>query len=361
MMSLRGLTSTAVIMIALVGCNAPVNPGRPQPKQIFHEDLGLLGFRTKPSGQIVGIFTNVNFLTDNLILVTINDRVYGPVEKTNTDQPLSKLLLFDVSQNRLLNAASMPVEKDRGAVRALEGGRFALLNEEGLHICTLEFACGLPFATGGPLFVSPEGTKIVVGGNGQKEQKLLDGMTLEELDRFPFENPSVIPGDRALIVARPQREVYARVPGQPDQQLPFERLNLWPEERFINRDSVAGFESATVLAIVKVDGTVLFRVPVESRWGISEVVASASGTRFCFHEGGYTPWNSFVNFLDVDSGRPINVESVKIMSSDNGNSLFQLVWDPRPYVGMPITPALSPNGQRLAIVRHGILEIFAIP
>ena len=94
---------------------------------------------------------------------------------------------------------------------------------------------------------------------------------------------------------------------------------------------------------------------------MSEVVASASGKRFCFHEGGYTRWNSFVNFLDIDHGRQLNFESANVMSTDSGASPFRLVWDPRPYIGLLITPALSPDGQRLAVIRNGVLELFEIP
>jgi hypothetical protein len=285
MTSLGRLTIKGVCSIAIALTCTAANGGAPEQKQIFHQDLRSFGFITEAPGQIVVNYTDLNFLTDNLILVTINNRVFVPVEKSFTDQPASKLLLFDISQSRLVKTAEMPVEKSSHSVRALEDGRFAVLNETGLRACSRELDCGLPLATGGPLFVSPEGTKIVVGGNGQKEQALLDGITLKELARYPYENPSVIPGDRALLVAQ-DRKVYARVPGQLDRQLLFEGLNGWPTARFINHDTVAGFESDTALAVARLDGTILFRVPVKSRWELSEFSASASGTRFCLHEGG---------------------------------------------------------------------------
>jgi hypothetical protein len=360
MTRLRHLTTRAVCFIAIALTGTPSNGSPPEQKQIFHQDLRPFGFITEARGRIVADYTNLNFLTDNLILVTINNRVFGPVEKSLSDQPVAKLLLFDISQSRLVKTAEVAVEKSTHSVSALENGRFAVLNETGLRACSRELDCGSPLATGGPLFVSPQGTKIAVGGDGQKEQTLLDGITLKELARYPYENPSIIPGDGALLVAR-DRKVYARVSGQLDRQLPFEGLNGWPTARFINHDTVAGFESDTALAVTKLDGIILFRVPVQSRWQVSEVAPSASGTRFCFHEGGYTPWNSFVNFLDIDHGRPLNFESVNVMSADSGASLFRLVWDPRPYIGIPITPVLSPDGQRLAVIRHGILEIFEIP
>jgi hypothetical protein len=347
-------------IIVLTLTSTIVCAGPPQQKPVYDQDLRPFGFAVESHGQIIGNFTDLNFLTDDLILVTINNRVYGPVEKTFSDQPISKLLLFDISQHRLVKSAEMPVEKDRHSVRALEDGRFVLLNETGVRVCSRELECGSPRLTGGPLFVSPAGTKIVVGGNGRTEQVLLDGVTLEELARYPWNNPQVIPGDRGLLVVR-DRKVYVRVAGQTDRELPLEGAGIWPTARFINHDTVADFESDTSLAVTKLDGTIAFRIPVRARWHVSEVVTSASGLRFCFHEAGYTQFNSLVNFLDIDSGRPLNFESVDVRSTGSGVSLFELRWDPRPYVGIPITPALSPDGRKIAVVRQGFLEIFEIP
>jgi hypothetical protein len=67
-----------------------------------------------------------------------------------------------------------------------------------------------------------------------------------------------------------------------------------------------------------------------------------------------------VNFLDIDSGRSFNFERVTVLETDSGHLLFKLEWDPRPYGGGLTDPALSPNGQRLAIIRNGSLEVFEI-
>jgi hypothetical protein len=89
-----------------------------------------------------------------------------------TDQPISKLLLSDVSRRSLLKTSEMLVEKAAGSVRSIvySQGQFALLNELGLHLCSRELDCGLPVITRGPLFVSPEGSRISVGGNSKTEQ-----------------------------------------------------------------------------------------------------------------------------------------------------------------------------------------------
>ena len=336
------------------------NGGPSEPRPLFRQDLHSFGFITKASSQIVANYADLNFLSDDLVLVTVNNRIFGPVEKADSDQPPSKLLLFDVSQKSLLKRLEMPVEKNAGSVKAIRDKQFALLNESGLRICSYDLECGLPLATHGPLFVSPAGTRIAAGGNSQTEQKLLDAASLKEIGRFPGINQAVIPGDGGLLI-RQRGKIYVRLPLQSDQQLSFGGLGVWPEARFINDTTIADFESDKALAIARIDGTILFRVPVRARWHVSEISTAASGSRFCFHEAGYTALNSAINFLDIDSGRQFNFESVKVLSADSGTSLLELRWDPRPYIGYLSVPALSPNGRRLAVIRRGFLEVFEVP
>jgi hypothetical protein len=352
----RALSFTALLAILTVAfaCGKPSEPG-----PFFREDLHPFGFPTEAHGRIIGNFTDINFLSDDLVLVSVNNRAYGPVEDSLSDQPVSKLLLFDASRRTLLKATELPVEKDVGSVRATRNGEFVLLNESGLRLCSRELQCGPPVATRGPLFVSPGGTRIVVGGNSRTEQKLLDSASLTELEHFSWMNPSIIPGDSALLI-RQDNKLYIRLPQKPDQRLPFGGIGVWPEARFLNSNSIADFESDKALAVAKTDGTILFRVPVNARWNVTGVSTAASGSRFCFHEAGYTTFNSILNFYDIESSRPFNFENVNVLSTDSGKSLLKLRRDPRPYVGYLSTPALSPDGHRLAVIHSGFLEVFEV-
>jgi hypothetical protein len=348
------LTILASLVVAVA------NGWPPERKALFRQDLHPFGFLTVAHGRSIASFTDINFLSDDLLLVTVNQRSYGPIEKLLSDQPPSTLLLFDVSQRVLLKTKEMSVEKASGSVMAVEGGQFILLNESGLRLCSQELECGLPFVTRGPLFVSPAGTRVAVGGNGQTEQELLDAASLKELDRFAWHNPTIIPGEHSLLI-RQGGKLYVRLPEHPDQQLSFGGSGVWPEARFLNDTTIADYESDKALAVAKIDGTILFRVPTSARWHVTEVATAASGSRFCFHEARYTTLNSVVNFLDIDSGRPFNFEEVRVLSTNSGKSLFELHWDPRPYIGYLSAPALSPNGRRLAVIRNGFLEIFEVP
>jgi hypothetical protein len=329
------------------------NGGPAQPRPLFRQDLRPFGFLVEDSGRIAANYADINFLSADLVLVTVNNRVFEPVEKLFSDQPPSKLLLFDISHKNLLKTSEISVVKAAGSVKAIRGGQFVLLNESGLLLCSRELECGPPLQTRGPLFVSPQGTRIAVGGNSRTEQKLLDASTLKELERF---SPSsyIIPGDGGLLIHQ-DGKLYVRLPEKPDKQLSF------GEARFLDETSISYFESRKKLAVAKTDGNVLFEIPVSERSQVWEVVTAASGSRFCYYEAGYTAWNSFVNFLDIDSGRPLNFEQVKVLSIDSGKSFLEMHWDPRPYIGPLSVPALSPNGRRLAVIRHGFLEVFEVP
>jgi hypothetical protein len=94
------------------------------------------GFVTeKAPGEIVANFTDLNFLSDDLVLATVNNRVFGPVERADSDEPPSKLLLFEISEKRLLKSLDIPVQKHSDSIKAVQDGRFAMLNESGLRLC----------------------------------------------------------------------------------------------------------------------------------------------------------------------------------------------------------------------------------
>lgn len=237
-MDLTALTTTtcrrSYLIVLTLGVIFLVGIGRSQTseaKPSFRQDLHPFGFLTETHGQIIGNFADINFLSDDLLLVTVNNRIYGGVVHSFTDQPVSKLLLFDVSRRSLLKTSEMLVEKAAGSVRSIRSGQFVLLNELGLHPCSRELDCGLPVITRGPLFVSPEGSRISVGGNSKTEQKLLDS-ALVELEHFPWMNPNVIPGDGSLLIRR-DKKLYVRLPGKPDQLLPFGGGGIWPDARFL--------------------------------------------------------------------------------------------------------------------------------
>ena len=364
----RTMQTSGALFAAMLVLSVPSGvPAQQSP--IFKEDLHPYGFLTSARVATIINYTDVNFLTDALLLVTVNQVDFSGsrfVTYPLGDRPPAKLLLFDVSQKILLKSKDMAIEKETNSVRAIAGGRFALINEAGLRICSPELECGPPIAARASINVSPAGTKIVVGGPAFATEQLLDAVSLKVLDHFSSTDAdreiaaSVIPGDGGLLLQL-RGKPYLRLPGQSDRQLPFPCCSFRPPASFINDTTIAGFESAKTLVVEKTDGTILYRIRIRARPnGSVEIIPAQSGARFCLHETGWTMLNSAMN-LGIDEDRDFDVESTRVLAAESGDVLFDFHENPGPYLARLSTPALSPDGHRLAMIRRGFLEVFEIP
>jgi hypothetical protein len=343
----------AALGAVLCGCEAiPATTSKP----IFRYDLRPFGYPTAGLGRIVGNFTDISFVSNDLVLVTINTTTFGDEGEQDFDQPESKLLLFDLSRHDAPTTSEMPVRKAKDSVQSAGNGSFVLLNQAGVQICSRELQCGPAIRAGGPLFLSPQGTRIAVG---RREQKVLDGATLQILHEFGANEPKVVPGDNGLLYAQ-KGKLYAKFDNQAEPQFVLDTAStgVWPEASFLNANSLAAVQADKLMAIASIDGKILARVPLSTGSFIAEVSTAASGSRFCFHHAGYIGLNALLNFFSIE--RPFNLERANVMDVATGKSRFKLWWDPRPYVGELSRPALSPDGHRVAIIRHGFLEVFEV-
>ena len=333
------------------GCRAA-----PGPKPAFRRDLRPFGFPTDSLGRIVGSFSDISFLSNDLVLVTVNTTTFGDEDSPQFDLPESKLLLFDLSKPDALITNEMPVRKARESVQSAGNGSFVLLNREGVQLCSSDLQCSSAVPTGGPMFLSPRGTRIAAG---RREQKLFDGTTLKELQEFDANEPKVVPGDNGLLYAQ-DGKLYLKLADKPEPQYVLDSggTGVWPEARFLNSDTISAVQSDKSMAIARLDGRILSRVSLSPGSFIAEVSTSPSGSRFCFHDAGYRGWNAVLNFFSID--RPFNLERVNVMDTASGKSHFRFWWDPRPYVGNLSRPALSPDGHRVALIQHGFLEVFEV-
>jgi hypothetical protein len=332
------------------------------PEPFFKQDLTPYGFPTEGYGQTIQNYTDVVFLTDNLVLVSVNTRTLGSVELINTDVPLSKLVLFDLPTKAVVKTTDFAVEKGHDSVKSLIDGRFALLNETGVNFCSQMLECQKAIDSANPLFVSPRGTRIAVGGNGQTPQRVLETNSLKELGEFAWKAARVIPGDNGMLLARDDK-LYVQTSDSSERQLPFrDPYSSWPHERFLNDKIVAGFISENSLGVARLDGTILYQKPVKQFWGsLNEILPTVPGTVFCFHEAGHTKLNSVINFLDIEDTRPYNTETITVFETESGRTVFRSEWDPRPYVGRLGSPAFSPDGHELAVMHGSYLEVYRIP
>lgn len=330
------------------------------PAPIYREDLHPSGYPQKLPHQSLGDYTDLAFLSDDLILVSLNVRSFAnSVEPLNSDQPPSKLLLFDIAQKALVRSSERTVEKSMGSVRATHDGHFIVLDKSGIKICSKKLECDppTPIAGEGPIFVSPRGLRIMVGGNGQNEQELLDADTLRALNHFAF-GQAAMPGDTAVLATR-GHQLYLLQDDAPDKLLTFPGGGLRLNAQFLSDDVFVTYENDRTLVGADLDSAVKYRISILPQWSGTDIVPAASGSRFCIHQNAYKVWGSKLSVSDEHRIRDVDI--YRIFDTHSGKELFHFEWDPRPYISTLGAPAISPTGNRLAVIRSGYLEIFELP
>lgn len=294
---------------------------------ILSVDLQQYGFPNLVKADQIVDYTDLRFLSNDLLLVAVNEDYLKPVE-TFTDQPPAQFVLFDVNSKKIIKMDKYPVEKDDGSVGATNEGRFVVFNEEGIHVCSSNLVCGRAFHHSGPVRVLPGGTRLLAGGYGQTQVDLLDSSTLQVLNQPAPSNLTMRLLDGNTIIS----------------------------------DSVSAdglFSNSKEIRVQKLDGTRLYNIPVTLGFDTT-LIPNRSGSRFCVLEQSYTQWNSIVYFFDIDDARPHNFARVRVLDTDSGKQLFELRWDPRPSYFIP-RPTISPDGHRFALIQHSKLEVFEIP
>jgi hypothetical protein len=321
-------------------------------------DLRSYGYQFVGPTSVFADYTDLGFLSEDLVLISINQRSFGRVEPTFADTPSSTVVVFDIKRGSVLTTGKMAVEKLPGSVQVVKGERFAVLNEKGLRFCDVALQCGPPIETKGPMFVSPQGKWVAVGGNALSTKKVIETESLKQVAVFDSGNifDYVIPGDGATLVNKWDRGTIQR-PGHQDAILNIDSRGNSQESRFLNSELLACLDWAASEAVVTdMEAKQIWRYKVAKAWR-SGFLTATSGTRFAIHEYGYTLLNSIINFLDIDDGRPEDFQRVRVIDITSGREVFQLEWDPRPHL---IKPALSPSGHRVARVKGGILEVFQV-
>ncbi len=325
-------------------------------------DLRTFGYRFTGSASSFSDYTDFGFLSDDLLVISINQRGFGTVEPLFADSPDSTLVVFDVKRASVTATRKMTVEKQAGSVQVIGGERFAVLNKKGLQFCDSTLKCGPPIEAQGPLFISPQGKWVAVGGNGRSQQKIIDAESLRQV--VVFEQGSVfqlvIPGEGAFLISKNQfndDSVTIQRPGKRDARLTVDSRGNFRELRFLNSESLACLDhDASEVVVTDMDARPIRRYKVAKAWRTG-ILTAALGTRFGIYEHGYTALNSLVNFLDIDEGRPQDFQRVRVIDISSGKEVYRIEWDPRPFLAKP---ALSPSGSRLARVRGGILEVLQI-
>jgi hypothetical protein len=256
-------------------------------KEVFRAELKPYGF----SNQKELTSSSLNFLSDSLLLVTINELWTIPMQKVgnvlvrtaplNTDSPPSTAVLFDLESQKKRLTAAIHVQKYSDNVWAVRDSHFLILDSSGVKRCSVEMVCSEKYPTAGPVFVTPERDKAFVGGNAGSQRVLLDTTTLQpvnETDAQTTPFPSKL------------KSRYDNTGHEKDARSVFSTNGVWAD---------------SILRI---------------RWD--------------------------------------HAVSQEIVVYDTSNHVLM-----RTKIGHPTywTPALSPNGKRLAVVRDGVVEVYEIP
>src|SRR5450631_2905193 len=126
--------NVAVILILCVVSGVFSAQSAHADKAVYRAELQAYGFA---NGEEL-TQSSLNFLSDTLLLVTINEsrtlptqqfgRSRATIVRSNTDVPPSTFLLFDLSQQRVKRSATIPVQKLKDNVWAVRDSHFLILD-----------------------------------------------------------------------------------------------------------------------------------------------------------------------------------------------------------------------------------------
>jgi hypothetical protein len=344
------------LLIALVATVLLTCFGRADQKSepAFHLDLRQFGYLSDEAHGSRGDYSGVVFLSDSTLLVFVNQRIFhgsfsGP---DILDEPSSNFVVFDLSNGKVVRTAELPLLKSEHSVAAAGSDQFAVATVSDVRLCSIDLHCDGEFHSSGPVFSSPSGTRLIVGGYGQTQQVLLDAGSLKPIQSVgtPLRIKGM-PGDSGMLL---QDNSTDRVKTQDgDVVLPLKDYGLWPSSRFISDKLVVGFYPDKKFAVVGTDGVLHYALRLDGDPWKSGFITSAGGLRFAVNAGGYSRFKSTVDLFHREG--PPDVQRITVVDNQSGNVIFSQVWHPGAFFTLP---ALSPSGRRLAVIHQGILDVF---
>jgi len=93
-------------------------------------------------------YSSLGFLSDELLLVTINQRVFRGNDPFITDKPPSTLVVFDLGKGHAIRSAAMRINKSPRSVAPLTSGNFLLLSASEVKLCSADLRCEKSFPGG---------------------------------------------------------------------------------------------------------------------------------------------------------------------------------------------------------------------
>ena len=289
----RAAAYTGIVVIFSLVLIAPISSNtEKQYKSVHAWDLRRFGYSSEARD-----YSMVCFLSEDLLLVAINQAPMIYPHPLIEDTPEAVLVLFDVRNDQALRITRMPVLKAGDSVAWVPEEQFLVLSRSEVKLCSADFLCDRSFPTKGPFRLSSNHTRAVVGGNRGSPATFLDSRTL-----------AVLAGeDLAQISAEGHRHYN-------------------PDDSFV--DSVSSADGARAMRVET----------KQSRWSKITNPLAALGER---------PFNiRKITVYEKQTG-----QVVFALQWDPRHD-----WG-----GLTRDPALSPAGHKVALLRRGVLEAFEIP
>jgi hypothetical protein len=325
-------------------------------KPVFRIDLRQFGFLNDDGRGTRADYSGATFLSDSSLLVFVNQRVFhGRVVSPGIpDEPPAKFVLIDLASGKVLTTAQLSVLKSDDSVSAVGNDKFALLTASEVKLCSVDLRCHTGLRGSGPMFSSPSGRRLIVGGYTQTQQILLDSDGLT-----PIQNVGkpllidAIPGDSGIILRDRFSDHVKTKDG--DVVLPLYDYGSWPSSRFISDSLVVGFNSDKKVAEVGTNCVVHYTLSLNGDPRRSSFVASAGRMRFAVNAAGYSGFKSSVDPFYQEG--PPDFQRITVVDNETGSVIFRRDWR----LGAFFTaPTLSPNGQTLAVIHDGMLDVFSL-
>jgi hypothetical protein len=360
-----GRVLLTVFALIVNGYGKSANKSEP----ILKENMELFGYKFLTGPNVVSIYTDLAFLSNDLLLISVREA------PGNT--PLSTLLLFNVKEQKLAKSIELPVRKVNGAVIPIQNHRFLLLSSSGWQICSVELVCGEPWATNLPVFVSPGGDKATIGRFGEQRwvelsssftslQELwqnaavniqitplcqtASGTTVEHRLNRPTTPLITIPGESGWLIEK-QSTVYFQMPDRQGVD-----LGIKGPARFVDGVKVIGIKEGKA-TLVTLDGKVSYQISAKLHSDV-DFITSSSGLRFGIYELGYHGLSSLIDFGDENGS--YNLARFRVFDVASGKQLFDLKWNPGHNLSFSIKPAISPDGHRIAVICNRELLVYEI-
>jgi hypothetical protein len=337
------------IFLAICGCRAD-QAIRP----VSALDLRKYGYHLADS---IGDFTEIAFLSNDLLVVSVNQRVNESFMLADADSPKSAVFVMDLKTNGVKRVAEMPIRKSSGSLHAVSEERFAVLTLDGFKLCSRDLKCGPTIHGPPPLLASPRGKRIALGGSGMTRRKVFEVESLREIASLEDSDFTgflgvAIPGDSALLVSRSVTSLAILQPGKGASIIEFSRGSDFTKSRFLSDERIIFLDNDSGTAVVcDLDGKELHRYQLEKVYR-ARFLPTASGTRFGIYE---------YNLPGIEESGPNHFQRVRVMDTQSGNEVGNVQWDLQSdAVGSAVTPRLSPSGHLLARVRDGFLEVLPI-